>query len=114
MTTESKNFKVTPTTTGFFKRDDSIPKVGFEREVSKAAFQLSPEQNLPEKPVKGTKGYYVFQLKDRKTPGLEEFNTEKASIKQRLLQQKKSKTFDALLAQIRSNSEITIKEGFLE
>ena len=114
MTTESKHFNVTPTTTGFFKRNDSIPKIGFEREVSKAAFQLTPEQKLPEKPIKGTKGYYVFQLKDRKTPEFEEFNTEKASIKQRLLQQKKARTFDALLAQIRSNSEITIKEGFLE
>ena len=114
MTTESKHFNVTPTTTGFFKRNDSIPKIGFEREVSKAAFQLTPEQNLPEKPIKGTKGYYVFQFKDRKTPEVEKFNTEKESIKQRLLQQKKARTFDALLAQIRSNSEITIKEGFLE
>ena len=114
MTTESKHFNVTPTTTGFFKRNDSIPKIGFEREVSKAAFQLTPEQKLPEKPIKGTKGYYVFQFKDRKTPEVEKFNTEKESIKQRLLQQKKARTFDALLAQIRSNSEITIKEGFLE
>jgi peptidyl-prolyl cis-trans isomerase D len=114
MTTESKHFNVTPTTTGFFKRNDSIPKIGFEREVSKAAFQLTPEQKLPEKPIKGTKGYYVFQFKDRKTPEVKKFNTEKASIKQRLLQQKKARTFDALLAQIRSNSEITIKEGFLE
>jgi peptidyl-prolyl cis-trans isomerase D len=114
MTTESKHFNVTPTTTGFFKRNDSIPKIGFEREVFKAAFQLSSEQKLPEKPIKGTKGYYVFQLKDRKTPDSEELNTEKASIKQKLLQEKKARTFDALLAQIRSNSEITIKEGFLE
>ena len=114
MTTESKHFNLTLTTTGFFKRNDSIPKIGFEREVSKAVFQLTPEQKLPEKPIKGTKGYYVFQLKDRKTPEFEKFNTEKASIKQRLLQQKKARTFDALLAQIRSNSEITIKEGFLE
>ncbi|MGD2151553.1 MAG: SurA N-terminal domain-containing protein [Desulfobacterales bacterium] len=114
MTTESRHFNVTPTTTGFFKRDDSIPKIGFEREVSRAAFQLSPKQKLPEKPVKGSKGYYVFQFKDRKTPGIEEFNREKASITQRLLQQKKAKTFDAFLAQKRSNSEITIKEGFLE
>lgn len=114
MTTESKHFNVTPTTTGFFKRNDSIPNIGFEREVFKAAFQLSSEQKLPEKPIKGTKGYYVFQLKDRKTPDSEELNTEKASIKQKLLQEKKARTFDALLAQIRSNSEITIKEGFLE
>jgi peptidyl-prolyl cis-trans isomerase D len=114
MTTESKQFNVTPTTTGFFKRDDSIPKIGFEREVFKAAFQLSPEQKLPEKPIKGSRGYYVFQLKDRKTPESEELNTEKASIKQKLLQEKKARTFDALIAQIKSNSEITIKEGFLD
>ncbi|MEA1949080.1 MAG: SurA N-terminal domain-containing protein [Thermodesulfobacteriota bacterium] len=114
MTTESKHFNFTPTSTGFFKRSDSIPKIEFEREVSKAAFQLTPEKKLPEKPIKGTKGYYVIQFKDRKTPEFEEFNTEKSSIKQRLLQQKKTRTFDALLAQIRSNSEITIKEGFLE
>jgi len=114
MTTESKHFNVTPTTTDFFKRSDSIPKIGYEREVSEAAFQLTPEKKLPEEIIKGTKGYYVIQLKDRKTPEFEEFNTEKASIKQRLLQQKKARTFDALLAQIRSNSEITIKEGFLE
>jgi peptidyl-prolyl cis-trans isomerase D len=114
MSTASRDFNVTPTTTGFFKRNDSIPKIGFEREVSKAAFQLSPKQKLPEKPVKGSKGYYVFQFKDRKTPGIEEFNMEKASITQRLLQQKKAKTFDAFLAQKRSKSEITIKEEFLE
>jgi peptidyl-prolyl cis-trans isomerase D len=114
MATESKKFNLTPTTTGFFKRDVSIPNIGFEREVSRAAFQLSPEQKLPEKPIKGKKGYYVFQFKDRKMPEVEEFNKEKASIQQQLLQQKKTRTFDAFLAQLKSNSEITIKEGFLE
>jgi len=114
MIAESKQFNLTPTTTGFFKRNDSTPKIGFDREVSKAAFQLTPEKKLPEKLIKGTKGYYVIQLRDRKTPEFEEVDKEKTSIKQKLLQQKKIRVFDAFLAQIRSNSEITIKEGFLE
>jgi peptidyl-prolyl cis-trans isomerase D len=114
MITESKQFNVTPTTTGFFERNDSIPKIGFDRELSKAAFQLTPEKKLPEKLIKGAKGYYVIQLRDRRTPEIEEADKEKTSIKQKLLQQKKNRVFDAFLEQIRSNSEITIKEGFLE
>ena len=114
MIMESKPFNLTPTTTGFFKRNDSIPKIGSDREVSKAAFQLSPEKKLPEKFIKGVKGYYVIRLKDKKTPEFEKVGQEKTSIKQKLLQQKKTRVFDAFLAQIRSNSEITIKEGFLE
>lgn len=114
MITESKAFNLTPTTTGFFERNDSIPKIGFDREVSQAAFQLSPEKKLPEKIIKGAKGYYVIHFRDRKTPETEELDKEKTSIKQKLLQQKKTRVFDAFLAQIRSNSEITIKEEFLE
>ena len=114
MSTESRHFNLTPTTTGFFKRNDSIPKIGTEREIANAAFQLTNEIKLPEKVIKGIKGYYVIKFRDRKMPEFEGFNKEKAVIRQRLLQQKKDRTFDALLAQIRSKSEITIKEEFLE
>ncbi len=114
MIMESKAFNLTPTTTGFFERNDSIPEIGFDREVSKAAFQLTPEKKLPEKIIKGTKGYYVIQFRDRKTPELKEVEKEKTSIRQKLLRQKKTRVYDAFLAQIRSKSEITIKEEFLE
>ena len=114
MITESKPFNLSPISTGFFKRNDSIPNIGFDREVSKAAFQLSPEKKFPEELINGVKGYYVIQLRDRKTPEIEEIDKEKPSIRQKLLQQKKTRVFDAFLAQLRSNSDITIKEGFLE
>jgi peptidyl-prolyl cis-trans isomerase D len=114
MVTESKQFDLTPTTTGFFNRDDSIPEIGFDRVVSQAAFQLTPEKKLPENLIKGAKGYYVIQFRDRKTPELKEVEKEKPSIRKKLLQQKKTTVYDAFLAQIRSKSEITIKEEFLE
>jgi len=114
MHTESKNFNLTPKTTGFFKRNGSIPEIGFEREIAEVAFQLTDKKQLPENVLKGTKGYYVIQFKDRKISEPENFNKEKGDIKKRLLEQKKSSIFGALLAQIKSRSDITIKEGFLD
>jgi peptidyl-prolyl cis-trans isomerase D len=114
MQAESKKFNLTPKTTGFFKRNGSIPGIGFERDIAEVAFQLTHKNQLPENVLKGSKGYYVIQFKDRKISAPENFSKEKEEIKNRLLAQKKSSIFDALLAQIKSRSEITIKEGFLE
>ena len=114
MDAESKQLNLKPTSTGFFKRSDSIPKIGPEREIAEAAFQLTDEKKLAETVIKGAKGYYIIQFKGRKTPDAENFNKEKEDIESRLLSQKRSRTFDALLSQIRSKSEISIKDGFLE
>jgi len=56
----------------------------------------------------------VIQFRSRKISEPEKFNAEKEVIKKRLLQQKQARTFNALLAQIKNKSDITIKEGFLE
>ncbi len=114
MDAESKQFNLTPTSTGFFKRSDSIPKIGPERGIAEAAFQLTDEKKLAETVIKGAKGYYIIQFNGRKMPEAENFNKEKGDIENRLLSQKRSRTFDALLSQIRSKSEISIKDGFLE
>ena len=113
MQAESKKFNLTPETTGFFKRDGSIPKIGFEREIAEVAFQLTDKKQSPGHVIKGSKGYYVIQFKGRKISDPENFAKEKEDIKNRLLAQKKSSMFDSLLAQIKSRSDITIKEGFL-
>jgi len=114
MDAESKQFNLTPASTGFFKRSDSIPKIGPEREIAETAFQLSNEKKWAENVIKGAKGYYIIQLSGRKTPETENFNKEKGDIEKRLFAQKESRTLDALLTQIRSKSDISIKEGFLK
>lgn len=102
------------TATGYFKRNESIPEIGYENEILSAAFMLSEEKPLPEKVFKGTKGTYVIRLKNRKLPDAEGFDKEREQIKETLLAQKQSRTFAAWLKQIRDNSEITIKEGVVE
>ena len=114
MDAESKQFNLTPASTGFFKRSDSIPNIGPEREISETAFQLTNEKKLAENAIEGAKGYYIIQFSGRKTPEAENFNKEKGDIEKRLLAQKESRTFDALLTQIRSKSDISIKEEFLK
>ncbi len=102
------------TATGYFKRNESIPEIGYENEILSAAFMLSEEKPLPEKTFKGTKGTYVIRLKNRKLPDAEGFDKEREQIKETLLAQKQSRTFAAWLKQIRDNSEITIKEGVVD
>jgi parvulin-like peptidyl-prolyl isomerase len=69
---------------------------------------------LPESVLKGAKGYYVIEYKNKKISQSGNFDKDKENIKEQLLAQKKSEIFDALLAQLKSKAEITIKEGFLE
>lgn len=114
LNSESKKYKTEPKSTGFFKRNDSIPGIGSQPGIIEAAFKLSDERKLPEEVIKDGQGYYVIQFRKRKDPDPLGFGSEEKRIKQSLLEQKKTRIYQAFLEQIRSKSEITIKEGFLE
>lgn len=100
--------------TGEFKRNASIPEIGYENEISRAAFMLTREKPLPEKTFDGTEGTYVIRLKNRKLPDDEGFDKEKAQIKETLLARKQSRAFSTWLQHVKENSEITVKEGVVE
>ncbi|NNL76636.1 MAG: hypothetical protein HKO68_09915, partial [Desulfobacterales bacterium] len=112
LATASKELKLTVGSTGFFKRNDSIPNIGFERDMSRAAFELSKQNRLPVEIIKGRKGYYVIRFKQRKAPSVADFDKEKTDVIQRLLQQKRSQTFNAWLEQVKNRSEIVYLEDF--
>ena len=107
----SQKFKLAPKKTGFFKRNDSIPTIGQEAEILRTAFKLSDDNQVPEEPLKGQKGYYVISFRERQEPELDGFEKEKATLKDRLLQQKTFKTMDAWLKRIKSESQISVEEG---
>ena len=98
--------------TGFFKRNASIPTIGYEKDIAAAAFLLTPEKKVPEKVLKGTKGYYVIRFKDRKMPEKSAFGLEKDDIIKELVQQKQKDVYTALVKKLREESDITIAEGF--
>ena len=113
MAAAAKEFDLKAQNTGFFKRNDAIPNIGFERGISSAAFELSAQNNLPQEVIDGPKGYYVIKFKEKKAPSMVDFGKEKEGIQNRLLQQKRFKTYQAWLDQTKKSSEIVIEEDLL-
>ncbi|UCD78049.1 MAG: peptidyl-prolyl cis-trans isomerase, partial [Desulfobacterales bacterium] len=109
-----RQFDLKSQSTGFFKRNDAMPEIGYERDISRAAFELSDQNKLPNEVFKGRKGYYVIEFAQEKEPAMEEFDKEKADIHERLLQQKRFNTFEAWLEQIKKRSEIVVEKDFLK
>ncbi|MEE8541344.1 MAG: peptidyl-prolyl cis-trans isomerase, partial [Desulfobacterales bacterium] len=110
---ESRKIGLEPMSTGFFKRNASIPDIGYETQLLKAAFELNPTNKFSAEGIKGVKGYYVLGFKARQEPDLKSFEGDKAKIKKSLLEQKKYKTFSTWLTMLKDRSEIQIVEDFL-
>jgi len=113
MAAAGQKFDLKVQNTGFFKRNDSIPNIGFDRDLASAAFRLSEQNRLPQEVFEGPKGFYVIKYRQRKAPPMADFGKEKESISNRLLQQKRFVAFQAWLDQRKKNSEITIDESLL-
>ncbi len=114
METVARDYNLTLQTTGFFERNGSIPNIGFEREISQAAFDLSQKNSLPRKVSQGKNGFYVIKFKQRKTPSMDEFKAGKEAVEERLLRQKQSSVIKAWLEQKKKDCEIIIEENSLK
>lgn len=98
--------------TEFFKRSQQIPEIGFENEISQAAFTLSSANPLPETILKGRKGFYVIRYKDRRLPDPQGFDKEKDQLSDTLINQKQIRAFNTWLSELRKKSEISVHESF--
>ena len=99
--------------TDFFKRSDRIPDIGYEREMSSAAFGLSSEKKYADEPIKGQKGYYVIAFKERKAADPAGLADEKGQITETLTSQKQRRTFEDLLTSLRNSGKIVVENGYL-
>lgn len=111
---ESSKYGLTPDETGFFRRNGTMGSIGYEPQLSDAAFKLSNNNQYAENSVKGKKGYYVIRFKERMYPLAQDFGKEKERIAKALLEQKKENTFSSWLAQVKSRGKIIIEKEFLE
>jgi peptidyl-prolyl cis-trans isomerase D len=109
----SEEFDVVVSETDFFRRNQPIPNIGYEPEISKAAFDLSHENKYPEEILRGNNGYHVIAFQDHQEPDKEEFEKQKVNIRQQLMTQKQMKTFEDWIAQIRNNSKISIRDDVI-
>ncbi len=99
--------------TGFFKRNTPLPKIGYDQKIAGAAFMLSEQNRLPDEVFETNGDVYVIGFAGRKEPAESAFETEKANAKQGLLQQKQIRVVGDWIADVRKVSEITIESSFL-
>lgn len=110
---EAKVIGLEMKSTDYFKRFGSIPGIGFERELIDMVFSLSPSRPLPEKVVRGKKGYYVVRFKGRNEADPNAFEAKKSEIEEGLLAQKQQNLLDEYLSKLRQDGEVSIEGGFL-
>lgn len=106
---ETNHYGLQVNSTGFFKRNEQIPTIGYEPDIISTAFMLSAENKFPDKAVESTNGYYVIVYKEKKEPDPAGFEKEKEQIMNNLLGQKRLRAFTDWIAQLRKNSEIQLE-----
>ena len=90
-----------------------VPKLGNNPNLSGAAFLLSPQNRWPQKVFEGNNEYYVVEFNGRKEPSAEDFEKEKADVKEKLREQKQYRAVTDWLAELRGGGEITIDNSYL-
>jgi peptidyl-prolyl cis-trans isomerase D len=100
--------------TGFFKRNGSIPTIGFEPQIAQAAFERTMDQPLVGEVVQGRNGAYVIRLKERRMPDEAGFQKEKEGLKERLAGQKKQSAMQQWLEDLKQRGQIDINRKLIE
>jgi peptidyl-prolyl cis-trans isomerase D len=101
-------------TSDFLKRTDAVTGLGQEPEMLQRAFDLSAGNPLPHEPIRISTGYSVIRFGERKAPDLAGFEKERPQIRERLLQQKKFKSWEAWMNQLRNRSQIDRKRDLAQ
>lgn len=111
---EAERLGLKTESSGYFKRNAAIPKIGYNPDIAAASFALSDENRLPENIFSVGDNYYVIQFASRQEPAGEEFEKEKDQVRDQLLQQKRFKTMETWLAEKRKSSEVLVEESYLQ
>jgi peptidyl-prolyl cis-trans isomerase D len=95
-----------------------LPQLGLDRDLARAAFALTPERPYPDKVYElpspfGGKEFVVFRLIERAEPDLALFAEAKESLRQQLLQGRKSAQLRAWLDDHRARARVKVNESMV-
>ncbi|MDY6851216.1 MAG: SurA N-terminal domain-containing protein [Thermodesulfobacteriota bacterium] len=99
--------------TGPFTRNETIPKIEVSRGLKDAAFLLVGLGQTGPEPYASDKGYYVIRLKASLPASEEEFEKQKANLKERLEANKSQAYIYYWLESVKADSSIEIEERAL-
>jgi len=99
--------------TGFFSRNDVIPKIGYDEKIKTAAFALKAKGQTVDKPIPNPQGYYVIRLRDQLPADKDALAKGKDELTRSLLRAKGQSYFYQWLEAVKSKSQIDIEQGLL-
>ncbi|MBN1780674.1 peptidyl-prolyl cis-trans isomerase [bacterium] len=102
--TASEQFSAIIRETGFFTFDSNIPQVGKDVKFAGTAFGLSPGDIS--KPVETDRGYYILKVIDKLEYAESDFEAQKESIKEELLNKKMNMSYLAWMDQLKEKARI--------
>ncbi len=91
---------------GFFQRGRFVP------EFEDAVFAMKKGELAG--PVKSQYGYHIIKLTDRLEPTLRDFRDVKSFIEQRLVNEKRSKAFKALIEKLKGDAGVQVDQKKLD
>ena len=91
---------------GFFQKGQFVP------EFEQAVFAMKKGELSA--PVKTMFGYHLIKLSDRVEPRLRELKAVSNIVEERLVREKRSKTFKEFVAKLKGNTKVEIDEKALE
>jgi len=110
----ASNYGLEVQETGYFSRNGAIPDIGFEQELNRLGFALSPAMPLAQEIAQVSRGWLVFELKERKTADEQAFDKEKEGIVARLTDQKKQATLNTWLDDLKSRGAVEINYDLIK
>lgn len=100
-----------PVITDFFSWDRSLPHIPDQDRFKEVA--LAMERGAISQVIQGANASYLLRVIDRKDPGLEEFEREKAQFSAGLLQRKREQVFADWIRQVRVRAKVKIETANL-
>lgn len=91
-------------TTGRFNSTTSIPTIGKDNAFIFTALRMKPGEIS--EPVKGLRGYYLFQLTEKTPFDSTAYQAQAGTLRNNLIQEKKTASLNAWLAEIKEQADI--------
>ncbi len=95
------------------KSEEMLARIGPSKPLHDEIFALTKEKPAASQVHKVGRSYYVVVLKDRETPDLAKFETEKESLRQNAVYEKRGKVLQDWLKHLRASATIEINPDIL-
>jgi peptidyl-prolyl cis-trans isomerase D len=104
----AKEKHITPEESGYFTRNEPIPKIGYEAGLIETAFGLNKDKRYPDSVFENQQGAYVIRWEEKKGIDRKEYEKEKEQYRFSLMMERHKRAYQNWIRDLKKNAEIEI------